>query len=79
MINGESPDICKTCGENIHLEYAGEDMGMLEGASIWEHDRWRSQVVDQHEPYPVFNLLNQLDLIAKLHGLDPETLEEVSA
>lgn len=41
---------CADCGEGIHLDYAGSDMGVLEGASVWEHDRWRSSMVDPHEP-----------------------------
>lgn len=43
---------CVVCSEGIHLEVAGSDMGVLEGASVWEHDRWRSTMFDDHDPRP---------------------------
>lgn len=51
-LSADERDVCAECGEGIHLEYAGSDMGVLAGASVWEHDRWRSQMLDPHDPHP---------------------------
>lgn len=52
MFAEDEPEVCAECREGIHLEYAGADMGVLAGASVWEHDRWRSTMADPHDPRP---------------------------
>jgi hypothetical protein len=45
--------VCSECREGIHLETAGSDMGVLEGASVWVHDRFYPFGLEPHEPTPL--------------------------
>lgn len=46
-------DKCRECGDGIHLDHAGSDMGVLEGASVWVHDRFYPYGMEPHDPFPV--------------------------
>jgi len=41
--------LCAGCGERVHLEVAGAEMGVLSGASIWEHDVRVPDLLKDHD------------------------------